>query len=381
MRLVRTLSDPKKAQAISALLKRQGIDNVCEIQSNTDWGSPDYGTTKAVLWVVMEEQFDEAVRIVDEMEHKSDIPTPPALPEVPLLATSKDNPLRQIRIAKPKVQEKRPLGVITFYFLALCCILLLISEMTAPPIVNPPPGIPYTPLFTAPIKKELMFDYPETFVLIDHIVKAYGIESLQDPATLPREGQILFAQFQQTPYWHGLYQVLIDYFRNPAAALQMDAPLFEKIREGEFWRLFTPSVLHSDIFHLFFNMIWLVVIGRQMEERMGKKSYLLFILATGIISNTLQYLAGGPNFLGFSGVLCAMLTYVWVRQKKAAWEGYQLLPSTMGFISIFIGAMFTLQLISFTMESLGYDPLSPGIANTAHLSGAALGWIIGYLKK
>ena len=83
-------------------------------------------------------------------------------------------------------------------------------------------------------------------------------------------------------------------------------------------------------------MIWLAVLGRQMELRLGGFRYLLFILITGIISNIVQYMMSGPNFLGYSGILCAMLSFIWVRQKKAAWEGYVLQDSTMGFMLLFL---------------------------------------------
>lgn len=384
MRLLCSLNDPKKAQSISYFLKSKHIDNFCELKANTDWGSSDYGNMTTTIWVIEEDKFDEAARLLTEFEQNPEHNLSPApfSSQTSMLLPPKNAPLRHIRIEKPKTSlDRKPLGVLTFYLIALCCILLLVSELTSPPLVTPPPGIPYAPLYSAPVKKELLFDYPYAFELIDHIVRAYGIERLQDPASLPLPGQMLLQEFYRTPYWRGFYDLLLFHIQQPDQPWTLDAPLFEKIREGQFWRLFTPCLLHSDIFHLFFNMIWLAVIGRQMEERLGKGYYLLFIVITGIFSNVLQYLMGGPNFIGFSGVLCAMLTYIWVRQKRAAWEGYQLLPSTMGFISIFILAMLGLQLISFTLEAFGYNPISPGIANTAHLSGAAIGWFIGYMKR
>ena len=101
-------------------------------------------------------------------------------------------------------------------------------------------------------------------------------------------------------------------------------PCSKKSRREKYWRLFTPCLLHNDIFHIFFNMIWLVVLGKQMEMRLSLFRYALFILIAAVVTNTAQYLMSGSNFIGFSGVLCAMLTFIWMRQKKTAWEGYQL---------------------------------------------------------
>ena len=149
--------------------------------------------------------------------------------------------------------------------------------------------------------------------------------------------------------------------------------LIEKIRDGEFWRLFTPCLMHNDILHILFNMLWLIVLGKQLEQRLGIRRYLLLVLLTGIFSNTCQYLMSGSDFLGFSGVLCAMLAFIWIRQKIAPWEGYPLERSTIAFMMVFILAMSIIQIGSFFLENQYQISISPGIANTAHLSGAFIG--------
>ena len=45
-----------------------------------------------------------------------------------------------------------------------------------------------------------------------------------------------------------------------------EIPLFEKIRQGELWRLFTPCILHRDFLHILFNMIWVWILVKQIEE-------------------------------------------------------------------------------------------------------------------
>ncbi len=225
-----------------------------------------------------------------------------------------------------------------------------------------------------------MYDYPKAYELIDRIVKAYGIESLQNLDALPQAGQYLLQQFNQTPYWQGFYDKFVEHFKHPEQAWNFDAPMFEKIREGQWWRLFTPCLLHSDLFHLFFNMIWLVVLGRQMEQKIGSLRYTLFIVITAVFSNTAQYLMSGSNFLGFSGVLCAMLAFIWVRQRRAGWEGYQLDKSTFTFITFFILFMFALQNLSFFLEVYSNTTMPIGIANTAHLTGAFIGFILGRMQ-
>lgn len=127
-------------------------------------------------------------------------------------------------------------------------------------------------------------------------------------------------------------------------------------------------------------MLWLIVLGKQLEQRIKPWRYILFILFIAIISNTAQYLMSGPNFIGFSGVLCGMLAFIWVRQKTAAWEGYQIDRMTLIFMLIFILSMTGIQLLSFLLEKSLDWAISPNIANMAHLTGGLTGYILGRLN-
>lgn len=386
MRIVYTLSDLQKAQLFSSFLNDEGIDNQLEIETNTDWGSSNYGDVTCKIWVYNEDQFPTAMRWKDEFEKNPNNPVfqnhstkmrsflfPPVVKrESPI-----GNPsLKTVKEEEMLPPEREPLGTMTLYLLILCGILFVASFLTTPNYTPFPSNIPPTPLFTAPIKKMLLFDYPQAYEIIDKLVNLYGIEKLQNPADLPSEGRYLYDQFLHTPYWQGFYDKIFHWVKDPHYKIEINAPLFEKIRQGEVWRLITPCFLHSDILHLFFNMIWLVVLGKQMEQKIGKWRYLLFCLITGVVSNIAQYLMSGPNFIGFSGILCGMIMFIWIRQKKAAWEGYQLQRATMAFVCFFVLSMVLLQAISFYLEAFQQKSFPLAIANTAHLTGAICGAIL-----
>jgi len=380
MRLIATLNDQHKAYQFSAFLMRQGIENQLELISNTDWGSADYGTVTCRIWIYEEDQLDTALNFASEFQQNPNDPkfqdspetnlTPPQLFEHDKNSTSIPD--------SNKPMERAPLGTITASLIIFCSVLLMFLEMSAPTLVKKlPANVPYMPVVFSPIAKSMTYDYPHAFEIIDKIVSLYGVDALNDPTTLPEEGKRLFEEFQNTPYWQGFYDQIVKKFKDPNASLNVSAPLFEKIRQGEIWRTFTPCLLHSDIFHLFFNMIWLAVLGKQLEKRLRKVRYILFMVIAGIVSNTAQYLMSGSGFMGFSGILCAMFAFIWVRQRKSAWEGYQLDKGTMGFIAFFILFMFALQLLSFFLEIHADTPLAIGIANSAHLSGALIGYLLG----
>lgn len=380
MRLISTFKDQKLAYNFSLFLQENGIENQLEFTPNTDWGSSEYGDIDCKVWIKNEEDLDTALDYANSFKENPNDPkfqlkgdSTNIFQELQQPSISNPNALSE----NPDVQSsQKPTGNITIFLAVLCALLLWIGSSTTPAIKSFPNYLPHTPILSPPINKELMYDYPLTFELTDRLIEKYGLESLSNFDTLPQTGKNLVEQILQTPYWKGFYDKVLLYIKQPEVPITFDAPLFEKIRQGEFWRTFTPCLLHSDIFHLFFNMVWLIVLGQQMEKRMGKKRYIFFILIVGIFSNTLQYLMSGSSFVGFSGVLTGMLAFIWVRQKKAGWEGYQLERGTLIFIAFFVLFMFSLQLLSFLLEAFTDHSLPIGIANTAHLAGAFAGYFL-----
>jgi GlpG protein len=88
----------------------------------------------------------------------------------------------------------------------------------------------------------------------------------------------------------------------------------------------------------------------------------------------------GPDFLGISGVICGMLGFIWARQHRAAWEGYNLVPGVISFMLFFILAIMGIQMISFFLQIYKNINFMPGIANTAHITGGLVGYLLGCLN-
>ena len=114
-----------------------------------------------------------------------------------------------------------------------------------------------------------------------------------------------------------------------------------------------------------------------MEKRLGFFKLLVFILITALITDVCQYLMSGPNFLGLSGVIMAQAGFIWMREKKAPWEGYTIQKATLYFLAFYVIAFVLLQIVSFFMERAGMNSIAPSIANTAHIVGALLGLLMG----
>jgi GlpG protein len=388
MRLVGSFETDKEGKNVSAFLKEHGIANLCEITMNRNWGSTGYGTYMSKIWVYDEDQMDSAKQLIEEYQKdpahekfKVTTPTTSKIEDIPSIpeGTTKTN----IKITRPSVKSNlsiRSVSPITFYLIIICSWIFIWGNITAPSIESIPRNIPAMAVLSPDIDKQLYYDYPKAFEIIDKIIKIYGYEKLENPDELPPEGKFLLMQYVETPYWQGLYRQVVNKLTHHDQTIAFNAPMFEKIRQGEIWRLWSPCLLHGDIFHILFNMMWLGFLGMQIESRLRPFNFIIFLLITGVFSNTLQYLVSGSDFIGISGILCAMLTFIWVRQKQAPWEGYHLEKGMMGLIAAFILAVFAIQCISFIAEVYYQTSFSPGIANTAHLSGALIGYILGRLN-
>jgi GlpG protein len=144
-------------------------------------------------------------------------------------------------------------------------------------------------------------------------------------------------------------------------------PGLREIGEGQFWRLLTPIFIHFGIMHLLFNMLWLRDLGSMVENRKGSWFLGIFIAIVAIISNLAQYLISGPSFGGMSGVVYALLGYIWMKSKYDPNSNLYLHKIT---VYMMIGWFF-----------LCFTGLMGDIANAAHTAGLVIGMVWGFLSS
>lgn len=262
----------------------------------------------------------------------------------------------------------------SFWLFCLCALLFAWNEKEAFTLKRTVGELSLAVGLT-PIQRVCLFDYPKMMASVNDVIVKYNIRSEKELSTLPRAGQKEFRAAEEIPVWNGLVvEVAQGVF--PGSDLYK-IPLFEKIREGQVWRLFTPSLLHKDIIHLVFNMGWLFLLGLQIECRMSKCRFLLLVFLLGVFSNTAQYLMGGPYFLGFSGVVVGLTGFIWARQRKAPEEGYPLPKTTALFVFYFVLVMMGLEGIAVAAQAVFSTSIPFNIANTAHVAGGLAGLLLG----
>ena len=136
-----------------------------------------------------------------------------------------------------------------------------------------------------------------------------------------------------------------------------------EVRAGEFWRLFTPMLIHFGWPHILFNMLWLFRLGSMIESLQGPGRFVLLTLAIAGLSNVAQYAQDGPNFGGMSGVNYGLFGYVWMRGKFDPASGFYLTPQDKVLMLVWFAVCFT-------------NWVGP-VANAAHAGGLIVGVVWG----
>lgn len=133
------------------------------------------------------------------------------------------------------------------------------------------------------------------------------------------------------------------------------------LKQGQVWRVISPSFIHFGWFHFLFNMTCLWLLGRQIESQLGPVYLCALFLLLATTSNTAQYLMMGPHlFGGFSGVNYGLLGFcLFLRNSEQA--------SVITVESSTIAIMFAFLVLGVLPlpEFLGFED----VANTAHIIG------------
>ncbi|NGX60234.1 MAG: Rhomboid protease GlpG [Chlamydiae bacterium] len=376
MRLIGSVDNEKKAFVFYSFLLSEGIhstyDKVYDQQEGREIVS---------IWIYEEDQIERAESYLADFKQNSEDPKyvkvefPVAPPQPPdLFAEEKEGEKKKIAIP-PERRKKRSYPVT--YFIIFLCVLLYFWNVMEQITMYKQDGILARQIGLTPLQQVFMFDFPASNQQVDALLKEYSLKEYKDLKEVPQSELSQFKSAEQIPTWKGYLSLVLRYFGKIPKSEPVDGPMFEKIREGEFWRLFTPCLLHGGLLHILFNMAWAWILLRQVEERLNLLKIVIFILVVGIVANVAQYLISGPYFLGFSGVVVGLVGFIWARQKIAPWEGYPLNRTTFIFILIFIGAMFALEIFSLLTALFFAKEISANIANTAHIIGGVSGYLLG----
>ncbi len=139
------------------------------------------------------------------------------------------------------------------------------------------------------------------------------------------------------------------------------------------YTLFTHMFVHSTIAHVIVNMLFLFLIGVQLESRIGKGRFTLIYVIAGLAGGVLQSLVDwgtGVLIIGasgaISGVMGAMIL-LYPRDETPMFLGPLFLPRVPVWMSV--GSWFAIQVVMVFLDS------GP-VAYSAHIGGFLVGLVV-----
>ena len=132
-------------------------------------------------------------------------------------------------------------------------------------------------------------------------------------------------------------------------------------------RLIAAAFFHFSWLHIVFNTMWWWQLGGEIEKNLGKSTLLMLFILSAVLSNVGQFYSTGALFGGLSGVVYALVGYVWWLGWLAPQLGINLSKAMVGFLLFWL-------LLGFA------DVLPVNVANTAHSLGLVCGCLLAWLK-
>ncbi|MCS7108792.1 MAG: rhomboid family intramembrane serine protease [Sulfolobales archaeon] len=145
------------------------------------------------------------------------------------------------------------------------------------------------------------------------------------------------------------------------------------------YRVFTSMFLHGDILHIFFNMYFLYIFGKSVENSLGSLRFLVLYFISGILATVFHtafsYIQGAYALMipaigasgAISGVLAAYLMFYPGTSLSACWFFF-IFP-----VCFTVRASYWLLFWFATQVIYGYSRLGAAVAFFAHAGGFVAG--------
>ncbi|WP_035991588.1 rhomboid family intramembrane serine protease [Leptolyngbya sp. KIOST-1] len=182
---------------------------------------------------------------------------------------------------------------------------------------------------------------------------------------------------------------LEELFQTFAVVPEQLTASFQSGNPAQMWAegitLFTSQFLHGGFLHLGGNMMFLWVFGNNIEEKLGRVSYLFFYLTCGALAALAQWgvaMQSSIPAVGASGAIAGVLGAYILRFPKA--RILTLVPLGFFLTTFRIPALFFLGFWFFQQFLYGFASLQAtttadtgGVAYWAHAGGFVVGLALG----
>lgn len=144
------------------------------------------------------------------------------------------------------------------------------------------------------------------------------------------------------------------------------------IQELHLWVIVSHMFAHGGLFHLLANTLAFASFAPTVERRLGYKKFIALILAVGILTVPIHVLLTPIPAVGFSGVVCAIVTLFALQYPNTQIVVFIIPAKALSAMKFFTAISVIFMLFN----------VFPGIAHHIHLLGILVGYILHkYLTK
>jgi rhomboid protease GluP len=140
---------------------------------------------------------------------------------------------------------------------------------------------------------------------------------------------------------------------------------------GQYWRLLTANFLHFGSAHIALNMLALLALGPAVERALGRLPFAALYLLSGVLAvwtaaarmaDPGEILLGASGaIMGIIGATAAVQARGWLRERAA------------------VAARRLRMVVVIVLLQAAFDYFTPQVSGTAHLAGAAYGFVLASL--
>jgi rhomboid family protein len=164
-------------------------------------------------------------------------------------------------------------------------------------------------------------------------------------------------------------------FIGPSLDQILQANSYDIFHKFQVWRLLTATFLHAEWpWHILMNMLFLWMVGREMESFYGTRDFVAMYLSAAVfstlcwaIADTFDPNAGRASMIGASGAVMAVVVLYTLYYPRREILLMFIIPVEMWLLLVIFLGMDLLQFLSPVRES--------GVAYAAHLGGAVFGYL------
>jgi membrane associated rhomboid family serine protease len=233
------------------------------------------------------------------------------------------------------------------------------------------------------INRELQeIEYKYYFEILEHDPNVMQNMTFDEQHELFFENNNINWEENDYDVWHKLYNEYKMKFNNVIFNQLGFTP-----KRFDFFKLFTHMFIHANIFHLIFNMLFLWLVGCNIEDTWSWKVFLGLYLLSGALACLLHaavYPASQTPLVGASGAIAGIMGAFMIRHYKtkirfAYFFWLIFAPPIFGSFAIYAGIAlpiwFVMQIVS------AHWSVEAGTAYYAHIGGFVFGAVVGISMK